>query len=211
MAIQKDAVIAKALDLLDETGLDGLTMRRLADALEIKAASLYWHFASKQVLLDGMADALMQEVARSAPAADGWQQRLAAVADEVRRALLARRDGARVFAGTYVVSENVMRVGEAMMAPLHAGGANPRTASWGAFSIMYYILGFVIEESGLSPEHLENEELMRRGGDFARQDAMFPYLTGAREHVFDTDFDTRFAFGLEAMIAGLAARIAAEA
>ncbi|KQV85060.1 TetR family transcriptional regulator [Massilia sp. Root351] len=211
MAIQKDAVIAKALELLDETGLEGLTMRRLADALEIKAASLYWHFASKQVLLDGMADALMYDVARSAPDADSWQQRLMAVAGEVRRALLARRDGARVFAGTYVVSENVMRVGEALMTPLHDGGANPRTASWGAFGIMYFILGFVIEESGIAPEHLDAKELMRRGGDFASKHAMFPHLTDAREHIFDPDFDSRFVFGMETMIAGLAARIAAEA
>jgi TetR/AcrR family tetracycline transcriptional repressor len=211
MAIQKDAVIAKALDLLDETGLDGLTMRRLADALEIKAASLYWHFASKQVLLDGMADALMQDVARSVPNAENWQQRLMAVAGEVRRALLARRDGARVFAGTYVVSENVMRVGEAMMAPLHEGGAHPRTASWGAFGIMYFILGFVIEESGVSPEQMDARELLRRGADFASKHAMFPHLTGAREHIFDPDFDARFVFGMETMIAGLTARIAAEA
>src|ERR1700739_1992317 len=93
MSIQPDEVIAKALELLDETGLDGLSMRRLADAMDIKAASLYWHFANKQALWDGMADALMAGVAGGAPVAgQSWQERLADIADEMRRALLSRRD-----------------------------------------------------------------------------------------------------------------------
>ncbi|MGP1667261.1 MAG: TetR family transcriptional regulator, partial [Rhodanobacter sp.] len=57
------------MDLLDQAGLDNLTMRRLADALQVKAASLYWHFANKQALMDAMADALMAQVARAAPSA----------------------------------------------------------------------------------------------------------------------------------------------
>ena len=48
MKIQREAVVARALDLLDEVGIEGLTMRRLADAMGIKAASLYWHFSNKQ-------------------------------------------------------------------------------------------------------------------------------------------------------------------
>jgi len=212
MSIQPDAVIAKALELLDETGLDGLSMRRLADALDIKAASLYWHFANKRALLDGMADALMAGVASSAPeAGQPWQERLADVAGEMRRALLARRDGARVFAGTYVPTENVMRVGEALMAPLRAAGADAKLASWGAFSVMYFLLGFVIEESGVAPEQMPDQELEQRTKAFELASARFPNLAAGREAIFDNDFDARFRFGLDVMLAGLAGKLAAAA
>jgi TetR/AcrR family tetracycline transcriptional repressor len=212
MSIQPDAVIAKALELLDETGLDGLSMRRLADALDIKAASLYWHFANKQALLDGMADALMSGVATSAPVVgQPWQERLADVAGEMRRALLARRDGARVFAGTYVPTENVMRVGEALMAPLREAGADAKLASWGAFSVMYFLLGFVIEESGVAPEQMPGPELEQRAKAFEQMSARFPNLAAGRDAIFDNDFGARFRFGLDLMLAGLAGKLAAAA
>jgi TetR/AcrR family tetracycline transcriptional repressor len=213
MAIQKEQVVAKALALLDEVGLDGLTMRRLAEAMEIKAASLYWHFANKQVLLDAMADALMADVAVKPPApAQPWRARLAEVAGEMRRALLSRRDAARVYAGTYVATANVLRVGEAMTAPLREAGASAKVASWGAFSVLYFLLGFVIEESGATPEAMPGVDLEQRMEDFhATAMAGFPHLAAAREHIFDRDFDARFSFGLELMLDGLAARLAAEA
>ena len=213
MAIQKDQVVAKALVLLDEVGLDGLTMRRLAEAMEIKAASLYWHFANKKVLLDAMADALVADVARQSSAlGQPWRARLTEVAGEMRRALLSRRDGARVYAGTYVATDNVLRVGEAMMAPLREAGAGAKVASWGAFSVLYFLLGFVMEECGVAPAVMPGVELEQRGEEFdAVAAASFPHLAAAREHIFDRDFDARFSFGLELMLDGLAARIAATA
>ena len=64
MRIQREQVVAAAWALLDEAGLEGLTMRVLAKALSIQAPSLYWHFPGKQALLDAMADTLIHDVAR---------------------------------------------------------------------------------------------------------------------------------------------------
>ncbi|WP_280469956.1 TetR family transcriptional regulator [Nocardia brasiliensis] len=51
-----EVVIAQAaLDLLDEVGLDGPTMRKVAAALDVQAPALYWHVANKRELLDAMA------------------------------------------------------------------------------------------------------------------------------------------------------------
>src|SRR5690606_3004815 len=96
--IQRDHVIRTALNLLDQDGLEGLTMRKLAQALQVQAPSLYWHFNSKQALIDGMADALVDSVARSFPDGQNWDARVRQVAGELRQALLRHRDGARVFA-----------------------------------------------------------------------------------------------------------------
>jgi TetR/AcrR family transcriptional regulator, tetracycline repressor protein len=49
--------VTAALDALEESGLDGLNMRNLAGRLGVKAPALYWHFASKQDLVDEMASA----------------------------------------------------------------------------------------------------------------------------------------------------------
>ena len=48
MALDRARILAAALALLTQDGLEGLTMRRLAASLGVKAASLYWHYAGKQ-------------------------------------------------------------------------------------------------------------------------------------------------------------------
>lgn len=205
MGISREVVIATALGLLDEVGLDGLTMRRLADALDIKAASLYWHFANKQVLMDGMADALMAGVALPVDvAAASWRDAVAATAHSVRAALLARRDGARVFAGTYVVTDNVLRVAESMIGPLRTAGASTRIAGWGAFTILYYVLGFVMEEQALDPAAAAPIDAAGRREPFAALAAQrYPHVLAAMDDLFDLDFDARFASGLDLILTGL--------
>ena len=57
-------------------GIEGLTMRKLADALHIKAASLYWHFDNKQTLIEGMADRIVSEVAVDFHYSQDWKKRI---------------------------------------------------------------------------------------------------------------------------------------
>ncbi len=85
--------IQTALDLLDESGLDALTMRRLADALGVQAGALYRYFATKQDLLTAMAERMVGGVADAAgPAGDGdWSERVARLA----RALSSQGPGRR--------------------------------------------------------------------------------------------------------------------
>ncbi|HEX8614796.1 MAG TPA: TetR/AcrR family transcriptional regulator C-terminal domain-containing protein [Telluria sp.] len=216
MGISREAIIATALGLLDEVGLEGLTMRRLADALDVKAASLYWHFANKQVLMDGMADALMAGVAAEAnphaPAPLAWREAVAGTARSVRAALIARRDGARVFAGTYVVTDNVLRVAESMIGPLREAGASTRMAGWGAFSILYYVLGFVMEEQALDPSGPVPVDAPGRRAPFEELAAQrYPNVLAAMEDLFDLDFDTRFEAGLDLILTGLDVKIASGA
>lgn len=212
MKIQREAVIATALNLLDEVGIEGLTMRRLAQELEIKAASLYWHFTNKQALMDGVADALMEGVAHNdlaEPATSTtWFIAVSVTAHEIRRALLKRRDGARVYAGTYVTTDNTLRVAEALIGPLCEAGASTRLASWGAFSILYYVMGFVMEEQPLADP---NAALLvipsHRGQLEALAAKRYPHVLAAAEDLFSPDFDARFDAGLDLLITGLRVRI----
>ena len=207
MAIQKEQVIQVAMDLLDELGIEGVTMRKLAQALDIKAASLYWHFANKQELMDGMADMLMENVARKAPRHHQWEERLRHIAVEIRRAMLKHRDGARVFAGSYGVAENVMRVGNAMMATLAEAGANTRLSSWGSFGVLYYVLGFVMEEQALGTDN-DIDMDARRAAFMALANTGYPHAYEAADDIFNHNFDQRFALGLDLLIRGFKSRIA---
>ena len=66
-ALTRDGVLAKAVELADHVGADALTMRKLADALDVKPMSLYHHVANKEAILDGMVDVVFSEIASPAP------------------------------------------------------------------------------------------------------------------------------------------------
>lgn len=204
--IERSRVIGTALSLLDRYGIEGLTMRKLAQALQIQAPSLYWHFENKQSLIDGMADALVDAVAKDLPEAQPWEDRVHQVAVELRLALLRHRDGARVFAGTYVVTDNVLRTGEAMISAFIQAGAGAELAATSSFTVTYYVLGLVMEEQALGPE--SNLDLAARKQAFldsARE--KYPHSWAAREAIFSEDFDARFATGMDLLIAGIKQRI----
>src|SRR5258708_6069985 len=183
-------------------------MRRLATALKIQAPSLYWHFPNKQALLDRMADAIFCPVSLP-PDLKGksWDARLKAVFRAIRRAFLAHRDGDRVFAGTYVPTDNVLRVVEAMMALMQEAGASPKLSSDAAFSLVYYVLGFTMEEQGLDPRTGGPLDLANRQAEFANLAAMkYPSTHAPLNRMFDNDLDNRFEAGLELLIRGLKIR-----
>ncbi|AKT38832.1 TetR/AcrR family transcriptional regulator C-terminal domain-containing protein [Chondromyces crocatus] len=205
MRIQKDQIVQAALTLLDEEGIEGVTMRKLAQKLNIQAPSLYWHFPNKLSLVEGLADALIEPVGRTVKPRVKWETTLTTLACELRRALLARRDGARVFAGTYMVTENVLRVSEVAMAALRKGGASNRVAAWGTFALFHYVIGFTVEEQALDPRsNPDLGDLSRRRAEFQTfSPASFPTVLDALDDIFDEDHEARFLFGLKSFIAGV--------
>jgi TetR/AcrR family tetracycline transcriptional repressor len=100
LPLDRRRIVAEALDLLNEVGVDGLTTRALAERLGVKGPSLYWHFASRRELLDHMAAVMLAgEMPAPGAFAGDWAYWLAEGARAIRRAANSRRDGARVLAG----------------------------------------------------------------------------------------------------------------
>lgn len=155
MALQRQAVVRAALALLDEVGLDGLTVRRLAERLGVQNPALYWHFRNKQALLDAMATTMLADTfAGIQPPAtrDMWADWLAEVAERFRRALLTYRDGARVVATADLAGSELLAVQEMAMGVLTSAGFDRRTALVGVVAIFDYTLGAAFEEQA-EPDH----------------------------------------------------------
>jgi TetR/AcrR family transcriptional regulator, tetracycline repressor protein len=93
--LNREAVIQEALAMLDAVGVDGLSMRALADRLGVKAASLYWHLRDKDQLLELVAEAVLDRV--TVPASPStWRERAAGACDELARFLRAHPAAATV-------------------------------------------------------------------------------------------------------------------
>jgi TetR/AcrR family tetracycline transcriptional repressor len=146
MRLTREQVLSSALDLLDEAGLDQLTMRRLAAALDVQNGATYWHFRSKQALLEAMADAMLAGLPAGLDDSLPWYERIAEMAHRLRRALLSRRDGARIFSGAFFPLPNALAYGETMIGLLREAGLSGRDATWAVDTLNYYVVGHTIEE-----------------------------------------------------------------
>ncbi|MFD1911151.1 TetR/AcrR family transcriptional regulator C-terminal domain-containing protein [Halodurantibacterium flavum] len=208
MALDRTFIVVKALDLLDEVGLEGLSMRRLADALEVQAPAIYWHFPGKPALIDAMAEVLVQGVADKIDTRGGYAETLRSSAYEMRRALLGRRDGARVFAGTFVARPNVLDMGEIVVGALRKAGFEAAPAARAVFTLMYYVMGFVIEEQALLEQTRRAGGTHPLAGPLEELDALterYPNIRASIPEMLATDQDARFAFGVELLLSGILA------
>ena len=93
--LTRDRLVAAALELINEDGLEALSMRSLADRLQVKAASLYWHVRDRRELLELLAESILESTPRSRRGT-GWRQAVLASAESLRRRVAAQQDAARV-------------------------------------------------------------------------------------------------------------------
>jgi AcrR family transcriptional regulator len=204
--LDRARVVGTALRLLNEVGLDGLTLRAIARELDVKAPALYWHFKDKQALLDEMATEMYRRMAAGTALdpADTWQERLLAMNRGLRTALLGYRDGARVFSGTRFTGTDHAPALEANLRLLTEAGLTLAQAVHAGRTANAYTLGFVIEEQGVRPlpgERREGFDIEER----ARRLAGFPLAAEAGKHLFDA-YDQQFEEGLQLVVAGIGAR-----
>ncbi|WP_460068754.1 TetR/AcrR family transcriptional regulator C-terminal domain-containing protein [Streptomyces sp. YKOK-I1] len=204
--LDRKRVADTALALLNETGLDGLTLRAIAKELDVKAPALYWHFKDKQALLDEMATEMYRRMVAGAALdpGDSWQERLRKANRGLREALLAYRDGARVFSGSHFTGTDHAREMEENLRLFTAAGFTLGQAVRASSTAYSYTIGFVIEEQGVQPlpdERREGYDIEER----ARLLAEFPLSARAGAEIF-ADYGTHFDEGLEIVIAGIGAR-----
>jgi TetR/AcrR family tetracycline transcriptional repressor len=145
--ITRQTLIDASMRLLDEVGLDGLTVRRLATELGVRSPALYWHLRTKQELLDGMADAIIVAAGMGPPReGEPWQEWLARRGRAYRRSLLAHRDGARVVVNARRLNPETVKVFGEELDAMVGCGFSPALALRTIATISQYVNGFVLQE-----------------------------------------------------------------
>jgi TetR/AcrR family tetracycline transcriptional repressor len=154
VALDKQRIIEEAVALLDERGLDGVTMRTLAARLDVQAPTLYWHVRNKAALVAELADAILSDQLadlKPASADETWRGWLAGVALRLRQAMLAHPDGARVVAAAHV-SHALADLAELAMATLVDRGVPLRDARLTVLCVERFTIGHVLEEQSPPPD-----------------------------------------------------------
>src|SRR2546428_7080989 len=93
--LTRDRLVGAALALVNDDGLDALSMRALADRLDVKAASLYWHVRDRRELLELVAESILDGVMRPRRGA-GWRQGVVAIGEALRQRVSSQKDADRI-------------------------------------------------------------------------------------------------------------------
>jgi TetR/AcrR family tetracycline transcriptional repressor len=202
MRLTRDQVLSGALGLLDEVGIENLTMRRLATALGVQNGATYWHFRSKQALLEAMAEAMLEGLTAELDEQLPWHDGLSELAHRLRRALLAHRDGARIFAGSFFPLPNALAYGETMIGLLRGAGKTSREAAWAVDTITYYVVGHTIEEQLAANLPDGGKEATERLTEALVPDR-HPNMLAAIADIPAPHSGEHFAYGLRLILSGL--------
>lgn len=202
--LTRAVIVDAAFEVLDEAGIDGLTVRALAARLGVKAPALYWHLDSKQALLDEMGTEVASRIQRSLEgvATDATLAvALRAYATAMRTEYLRHRDGARTFSGTRLTDPELLVQQESALARwVHLG--YPLDQVIDDFEIVTaFTVGFVIEEQERKQSDSDRYDLATRD---ALVGADHPLTVAAGHRIF-ADPDRRFSQHLDRIVPGLAA------
>jgi TetR/AcrR family tetracycline transcriptional repressor len=145
MGHTKDKVVGTAIAILDDQGLPGLTMRRLATTLGVQQSALYWHFESKQLLLAAMAEEILRRGPEPAPHRR-WESVVTAQAEALRDSLLAYRDGAELVSTVYAFGLGAEEPHRRLAAAIASAGASGADADVAATVVWQFVLGHTFSE-----------------------------------------------------------------
>lgn len=204
--VTRAKVLAAALRIADEEGVENLSMRKLGRACGIEAMSLYHHVPDKAAILDGLGDAVFADVdyppaSEEAP----WQDALAGLGQALYAALLRHPGALPIIATRPSFFPAGLRLIEALLEQLQRAGLDSWEASHAGKAIGVYVVGFAQATVGRSPlePYDHSPQAWQRRGDAVDPDE-FPALSAALRDDRQWDMHHVFTLGLRAMINGFA-------
>ena len=199
----------QALRLADNDGLDALTIRKLAQHLGVTPMALYWHFRSKEDLLEGVAEQVWGEIDVHVDPSIPWWAQLQAGLESLLGVLRAHPSAPQLLLEHEKRNEAALRATEATLEILLGAGFDPQHATEIARSTLWTGIMLVMSEAGYKPELSQDEraEFQRRSEVFFAMlpAARYPRLVECAAPLADCDRDFHYRLGVEMFIAGVRA------
>jgi AcrR family transcriptional regulator len=213
-ALSREAIVEAGLAIVREEGIDALTMRRLAQALDTGAASLYVYVANRDQLWELLFDAAIGAVETEPTDPARWREQLHALAARAVHVMAVEYPGIARMAMMHIPSgDNSLRVAESILSLLKAGGVEDQMAAYAVDLLTTYINAIAFEQSLYATVHEDPDHSAREVERIVEQFTSitpdrFPTLAALGELMTRGDGEERFALGLDVLVNGLLATTA---
>src|SRR5919206_4896896 len=161
--LSRDAIVAAALEIARTEGVEALSMRRVAQALDTGPASLYVYVADRGELHELLFDAAIGTIEIEPVDPARWREQLKELARRMVKMMAEDFPGIAILAMTHIpTGENAMRGIESMLSLLKAGGASDEAAAYAGDLLSLYVTAIAYEQSLYrtlysDPEHGQRE------------------------------------------------------
>ena len=210
--LSRERVLRGAVAVADAGGIDGLTIRSLAQSLGVKPMSVYYYVANKDEILDGIVDLVFSEIELPAVGGD-WRKEIRRRADSARQVLRAHPWAIGLMESRTTPGPATLRSHDALLGCLRDGGFSIEMTAHAVSALDSYIYGFALQEKYL-PFDTEEEtaEVAQAILDQMPTDE-YPHLAElAVKHVLQPGYNygNEFEFGLDLILDGFERRLAVD-
>ena len=207
--LSRERVLDAAIAHADADGLDRLTVRNLAQVLDVAPMALYRHVANKDDLVDAMVDRVFSEIERPREGVD-WKEAMRQRAISAREVLSRHRWAIGLMESRTKPGPASLSHHDAVIRNLRQAGFSIAMAAHAYSLLDSYIYGFALQQANLPFDTSQEasdvaEDILR---DFPAD--AYPYLAElAREHVMKPGYDygNEFDYGLDVILEGLGRRL----
>jgi len=211
--LTRERILRAAISFADESGLEALSMRRLATSLGVEAMSLYNHVANKEDILDGIADLVLGEIDVSSGRA-GWKLAMRRRAMSVHEVLVRHPWASVVIESRTGLGPVRLNYAESMLRVLREGGFPVESAHAAILLLDSYIYGFVLQVKSWPHQGMDGPSLVEQMSKRVPAD-QYPNLSETMRFIMQPGarrtssapnalpYQAEFEFGLEVILDGL--------
>ena len=205
--LTRERVVAEALTVIANDGVQALTMRSLAARLGVVPGAVYHHVRNKQQLQDLVLDNVLAEIDVHLDPSLGWTEQLKVLGHRLRRVLEAHPGVAGILKTRDPLGPHSLALAEAFLSPLQTAGFGDREAGLAFFLLLDYTIGFAVSTpaTSVNEQRVHDQAIRTQLHQFFRSlpPDRFPALVALGEHVWVDNRDERFTAGLDVLIDGL--------
>ncbi|MEV6334048.1 TetR/AcrR family transcriptional regulator C-terminal domain-containing protein [Nocardia vinacea] len=207
--LSRERIVRAAIQLADADGLDAVSLRKVAAALDVGPMRLYGYIATKEELLDLMVDAVHAEIR---PTGDGWREALRSLAETIRQATHQHEWLADLLGGRPQLGPNTLAGGEAVLAAM--GGVDLDTVVPAVAAVNAYVIGAVrreiTERRAERVSGMDQKQWQATYGPYLERTfatGRFPALASVVRDGPHLDADQTFRAGLDFLLDGIEAHM----
>ena len=204
-ALTAPRVISAAVALADRIGVDALTIRKLAAALDVKPMTIYHHVANKEAIIDAMVDQVFDEI-ELPPADVDWKQAIRQRSASARVVLARHPWAAPLMESRSTPGPATLRHHDAVLGCLRSGGFSVEMTAHAYALIDAFVYGFALQEASLPATGGDEMADLAESIAAAMPVDQYPNLAEfTTEHVLPpgSDCGRDGDFGLELILDGL--------
>jgi AcrR family transcriptional regulator len=202
-ALTRAGIIDAALTILRSDGLDRVTMRRIACALDTGPASLYVYVRNTEDLHAQILDALLAPVPSAAVGDGTWQDRIKAVLTGYSLVLFQHPEMARMALSTQPSGPNYLSLVDAILGLLLEGGVGETEAAWGVDLLLLAMTAEAAEHTERGPDEAK-ADLTALGRQLASAEpGLYPNISRLGGRLLSGTGGGRLDWALDVLLAGL--------